>query len=128
MTAYLHTSTSSEPGGIRFRNAWISGSGESVHAAIWFGDADITLWAPEDADALIAAATLAKAELIRLEAERTTPPMAPEPSAGCDGVHPDGVWLCTAIAGHEPLDHVCYDPDGEIVTRWPSVAAEGGGA
>ena len=118
MSAVLRVSTPAEAAEIRFRHAWIADDRESVHAAVYISHACLILESPAEADALIAAVAEAKAELIRLEAERTTPPMAPEPSAGCDGAHPDGEWLCTAIAGHEP--------DGEIVARWPVVPAEGG--
>ena len=154
MTAYLHCTGFARPQDIEFSSAWTSERDgtpcvDVTLAPHW----SITLHSMEEADALVAAAGDAKLAIQALadgkhawrcgKCRRVTvtsgeqptsracdacalPPMAPEPSAGCDGVHPDGMWLCTATAGHEPLDHVCYDPDGVIVARWPSVRSAGG--
>lgn len=153
MTAYVHTTSFGRPQDIEFSQAWIANAGTHCVDVALAPHCSITLHSTEEADALVTAAADAKAamqaladgkhawrcgtcrRLIVTSGERpesracdacALPPVAPEPSAGCDGAHPDGEWLCTAIAGHEPLDHVSYDPDGEIVARWPSVRPAGG--
>lgn len=69
MSAYLHVSESAAAADIRFRNAWMSSDGDP-RACVEIGRADLILASPDEADALMAAAAKAKAELIRLEAER----------------------------------------------------------
>jgi hypothetical protein len=70
MSAFLHATTFVEAGDIRLRTAWTNG-GDGVHCAdIGLGDGhSITLHQPDEADALIKAATDAKAALLRLAAE-----------------------------------------------------------
>lgn len=155
MTAYVHTTSFARAKDMAFSRAWIAGEGTPCVSVSLAPDASITLHSIEEADALVAAAADAKVAMQALADGRRAwlcgrcgrltmtseprpesrscdrcalPPPASEPSAGCDGTHPDGVWLCNAAAGHEPLDHASYDPEtGGVCARWPSVRAEGGG-
>ncbi len=70
MTASLHLTVRAHAGDIRFEHGWIADGREAVHASIRIGPAALVLSSPAEAEALITVAAEAKAELIRLEAER----------------------------------------------------------